>query len=222
MIITIDGPAAAGKGTLAKSLADKYNLAYFDTGMVYRAVGIDLICNGLTPDDVAAAESSAQSMTFTKMMSLAKHPDFRSALGGQAASKIAAIPKVREALLKMQQDFALNPLSYDGKPVAGVVYDGRDTGTVVCPGADIKLFITASPEVRALRRHKEYLQKGVNSSYEEVLAQTKERDERDSSRSSAPLKPADDAVIIDTSDMNIDEVFKNVCKLIDDKLATRS
>lgn len=217
MIITIDGPAAAGKGTLAQKLAQKYKLAYFDTGMVYRAVGLDLVLRGINPEDAEAAEESAKNLTFAQMTHLAQHPDFRSATGGQAASKVAALPKVRAALLKMQQDFALHPQFADGQKAAGVVYDGRDTGTVVCPGADIKLFVTASPEIRAMRRHKEYLQKGLSSSYEDVLAQTKERDIRDSSRASAPLKPADDAVIIDTSDMDIEEVFDKVCRIIDDK-----
>ncbi len=218
MIITIDGPAAAGKGTLAQKLADKYNLAYFDTGMVYRAVGIDLIANGIAPDNVAAAEKSAKNMTFTKMLALAQNPDFRSSTGGQAASKVAAMPKVRAYLLKMQQDFAENPIAKDGSRLTGVVYDGRDTGTTVCPQAELKLFVTASPEVRAMRRHKEYLQKGLPSVYEEVLAQTKERDLRDSSRTASPLKPADDAIIIDTSDMGIDEVFAEVCRIVDEKL----
>lgn len=217
MIITIDGPAAAGKGTLANRLASKYHLAYFDTGMVYRAVGIDLISNGFSTEDASKAEESAKSLTFLKMMALAKHPDFRSALGGQAASKVAAMPLVRQALLKMQQNFALQPVFADGSPANGVVYDGRDTGTVVCPAADIKLFITASPEVRAMRRYTEYLQKGLPSSYEDVWAQTKERDLRDSSRTSAPLKPADDATIIDTSLLTADEVFDKACKIIDAK-----
>ena len=217
MIITIDGPAAAGKGTLANRLASKYHLAYFDTGMVYRAVGIDLISNGFSTEDASKAEESAKSLTFSKMMALAKHPDFRSALGGQAASKVAAMPLVRQALLKMQQNFALQPVFADGSPANGVVYDGRATGTVVCPAADIKLFITASPEVRAMRRHTEYLQRGLPSSYEDVLAQTKERDLRDSSRTSAPLKPADDATIIDTSLLTADEVFDKACKIIDAK-----
>ena len=217
MIITIDGPAAAGKGTLAQRLAAKYHLAYFDTGMVYRAVGIDLISNGFSPEDAVKAEKSAKSLTFSKMMSLSKHPDFRSAAGGQAASKVAAMPLVRQALLQMQQNFARNPVFADGSAANGVVYDGRDTGTVVCPAADVKLFITASPEVRAMRRHTEYLQKGLASSYEDVLAQTKERDLRDTSRSSAPLKPAEDAVIIDTSLLTADEVFNKVCKIIDAK-----
>lgn len=217
MIITIDGPAAAGKGTLSSKLAQKYNLAYFDTGMIYRAVGLDLILNNIDPEDDEKALFSAKNMTFSKMMELSKHADFRSNLGGQAASKVAAKTPVRQALLKMQQDFALNPQFADGSKAKGVVYDGRDTGTVVCPNAEIKIFITASPEIRAMRRHKEFVEKGIDSDYNEVLAQTKERDLRDSSRASAPLKPADDAIIIDTSDMSIEDVYNNVCKIIDSK-----
>ena len=217
MIITIDGPAAAGKGTLAAKLAQKYKLAYFDTGMVYRAVGLDLLQKKIDPENAIEAEKSALALDFSKMMALSKDPNFRSAEGGQAASKVAAIPAVRAALLKMQQNFALNPIYEDGSPANGAVYDGRDTGTVVCPDADIKFFITATPEVRAMRRHKEFLAKGLNSVYEDVLAQTKERDERDSSRASAPLKPADNAIIIDTSDMDIEKVFTEVCALIEQK-----
>lgn len=217
MIITIDGPAAAGKGTLAQKLATKYKLAYFDTGMVYRAVGLDLVKKGIDPENASEATLAAQNLTFVKMISLSQDIDFRSNIGGQAASKVAAIGDVRSALLKMQQDFALKPQFADGTKALGVVYDGRDTGTVVCPNADIKLFVTATPEVRAMRRHKEFLGKGLASDYEEVLAQTKERDFRDANRSSAPLKPADDAIIIDTSDMAIDDVFDTVCKIIETK-----
>ena len=217
MIITIDGPAAAGKGTLSSKLAQKYNLAYFDTGMIYRAVGLDLILKNIDPENDEKALISAQNMTFSKMMELSKHGDFRSNLGGQAASKVAAKTAVRQALLKMQQDFALKPQFVDGSKAKGVVYDGRDTGTVVCPNADVKIFITASPEVRAMRRYKEFIEKGLDSNYEEVLAQTKERDLRDSSRASAPLKPADDAIIIDTSDLAIEDVFNKVCMIIDSK-----
>lgn len=217
MIITIDGPAAAGKGTLSQKLAQKYKLAYFDTGMIYRAVGLDLLLKNIDPEDDVQALKSAENMTFSKMMDLSKHVDFRSNSGGQAASKVASKTPVRQVLLKMQQDFALNPQFADGTKAFGVVYDGRDTGTVVCPNADIKFFVTASPEVRAMRRHKEFLEKGLKSDYEEVLAQTKERDLRDTSRASAPLKPADDAFIIDTSDMAIEDVFNKVCQIIDSK-----
>ena len=218
MIITVDGPAAAGKGTLSSRLAQKYNLAYFDTGMIYRAVGLDLLTKGFNPDDETQALASAQSMTFSKMIDLSKHADFRSNLGGQAASKVASQTSVRHALLKMQQDFALNPQFENGQKAEGVVYDGRDTGTVVCPNADVKIFITASPEVRAMRRHKEFIEKGLDSDYEDVLAQTKERDLRDSTRATAPLRPADDAIIIDTSDMAIEDVFNKVCSIIDSKI----
>ena len=218
MIITIDGPAAAGKGTLSSKLAQKYKLAYFDTGMIYRAVGLDLLLNNINPEDDEQALKSAQNMTFSKMIELSKHVDFRSNAGGQAASKVASKTPVRQALLKMQQDFALTPRFADGSKADGVVYDGRDTGTVVCPNADIKIFITASPEVRAMRRHKEFIEKGLDSDYNEVLAQTKERDLRDSTRATAPLKPADDAIIIDTSDLAIEEVFNKVCAIIDSKI----
>jgi cytidylate kinase len=180
-------------------------------------VGVELLKKNIDPEDDAQALKSAENMTFPKMMELSKHTDFRSNLGGQAASKVAAKTPVRQALLKMQQDFALNPQFADGTKALGVVYDGRDTGTVVCPNADIKFFVTASPEVRAMRRHKEFLEKGLKSDYEEVLAQTKERDLRDTSRASAPLKPADDAFIIDTSDMAIEDVFNKVCQIIDSK-----
>ena len=218
MIITIDGPASAGKGTLADKLSRKYGMAYFDTGMVYRAVGLQMVLDGQLLDDETTAEKVAQALTFPKMIELSHHQDFRSDIGGRSASVVAAMPSVRRALLKMQQDFALNPVFADGSKANGAIYDGRDTGTVVCPDADIKLFVTASPEVRAERRYKEFLQKGLNKTYEEVLAQIKERDERDSNRSAAPLKPAADAVIFDTSEYNAEQVFEKVCSLIDKKL----
>lgn len=218
MIITIDGPASAGKGTLADKLSRKYGMAYFDTGMVYRAVGLQMVLDGQPLDDETTAEKVAQALTFPKMIELSYHQDFRSDIGGRSASVVAAMPSVRRALLKMQQDFALNPVFADGSKANGAIYDGRDTGTVVCPDADIKLFVTASPEVRAERRYKEFLQKGLNKTYEEVLAQIKERDERDSNRSAAPLKPAADAVIFDTSEYNAEQVFEKVCSLIDKKL----
>jgi len=215
MIVTIDGPAAAGKGTLAAKISEKYNLACFDTGMIYRAVGLKLIIDGKNVEDEDSALGVAQNMTFPLMMELSKHPDFRSSAGGNAASKVSAIPSVRQALLQMQRDFAKSPRFPDGRPASGVVYDGRDAGTVICPNADKKFFITAAPEVRAMRRYKEFQQKGISTTYEEVLAQTKERDARDSSRSSAPMKPAEDAVIIDTSNLSIDEVYQKVCEIID-------
>ncbi|MBR3501961.1 MAG: (d)CMP kinase [Alphaproteobacteria bacterium] len=217
MIITIDGPAAAGKGTLASALAEKYKFAYFDTGMVYRAVGLQMILNHKDLTDENTAIKYASDLTFPVMMKLAKNPEFRSSKGGQAASIVSAIKGVRAALLSMQQNFALNPVFADGTKANGVVYDGRDTGTVVCPNADLKLFVTASPEVRAKRRYDEFLQKGMPAVFNDVLADIKARDERDSKRATAPLKPAEDAIIIDTSDMSINDVFAKVEAIIKEK-----
>lgn len=215
MIITIDGPAAAGKGTLASLLAKKYNLAYFDTGMIYRAVGLEMLLAEISPEDKEKAFSFAQNMTFSRMMSLSANPDFRSAVGGKYASVVSAYPDVRQALLKLQQDFSKNPTFADGTPAEGAIYDGRDTGTVVCPHADVKFFVTASPEVRAQRRFAEFQQKGSSLSLQEVLEDIKARDKRDSERATAPMKPAEDAVIFDTSSLSIDEVFEKAVEIID-------
>lgn len=218
MIITIDGPAAAGKGTLAGKLADKYNLAYFDTGMVYRAVGLEMLLGGFELGNVDAAVRFARNLTFPRMMELSRNPVFRSLEGSKAASAVAAVPEVRTALLQMQQDFSKNPVFADGSPALGAIYDGRDTGTVVCPRADIKFFVTASPEVRAERRHKEYLQKGQAVDYAEVLEQTIARDQKDFARESS--QPAKDAVIFDTSGLSIDEVFAKACEIIENRKKT--
>lgn len=218
MIITIDGPAAAGKGTLAAALAKKYRLAYFDTGMIYRAVGLQMVLDGLNPEDEELAAPIAQKLTFEKMMALSTHRDFRSDIGGRAASKVSALPKVRQALLKMQQDFALNPVFADGSPAKGVIYDGRDTGTVVCPNADIKFFVTASLEVRAERRYNEFKSKGIETTLEKVREDMISRDKRDQERNTAPMKPAEDAYIMDTSDMNAEEETACAVKIIEDKL----
>lgn len=218
MIITIDGPAAAGKGTVSSFLAQKYKLAYFDTGMVYRAVGLQMVLSNTDLSDENEAEKVAKELTFPKMIELSKHKDFRSDIGGQAASVVSAHPKVRSALLKMQQNFALNPTFADGTPANGVIYDGRDTGTVVCPNADLKLFITASTEIRAQRRYKEFTEKGISTSYEQVLQDMIARDKRDSSRATSPLKPADDAIIIDTSKLDIEKVLQKIIPLIEEKI----
>lgn len=218
MIITVDGPAAAGKGTLCQRLAEKYALAYFDTGMVYRAVGVLMLNSGRDLKNVLAAENEAGELTFAKMNELASDKNFRSAKGGQAASIVSGYSGVRARLLSMQRDFAKNPVFADGSPAKGVIYDGRDTGTVVCPWADVKLFVTARADVRAKRRYDEFVAKGMKTDYESVLKDVKLRDERDATRKDAPMKPADDAIVLDTSDMGIDEVFKKAVAIIEDKI----
>ncbi len=215
MIVTIDGPAAAGKGTLSRTLALKYCLSAFDTGMIYRALGVKMINMGLDVNCEDQAKKVAEELSFQEMMQLSSDAKFRTDIGSQAASIVSAHPKVREALLKMQQDFSKNPVFEDGSKADGVVYDGRDTGTVVCPNADVKFFITATPEVRAKRRFEEFLKKGIKTTFENVLSDMIKRDERDSNRKSAPLKPADDAHILDTSVLSIEEVVKAACNIID-------
>ena len=215
MIITIDGPASAGKGTLAGKIAQEYKFTYFDTGMVYRAVGIETLLANVPAEDEVVAERFAKELTFSKMLDLAQNPSFRGPEGGKRASIVSAFPSVRAALLKMQQDFYKNPTFADGSKAQGVVYDGRDTGTVVCPQADIKFFVTASAEERAKRRYKEYQTKGITSSYEEVLRDIIARDKRDSERSTSPLKPAADAIILDTTHLSIEEVFEKAKEIID-------
>ncbi len=217
MIITIDGPAAAGKGTLAAQLAQKYKLAYFDTGMVYRAVGLLMRLNHFDLNDESKAENLAQKLTFPQMMELSQNSEFRSSEGGVAASIVSSQPKVRAALLKMQQDFALKPVFADGTPANGAIYDGRDTGTVVCPNADVKFFITASTEVRAKRRFEELKTKGKDTPFEKVLQDMIERDERDAKRATAPMKPAEDAYIFDTSALSIQEVVQKAEEIIENK-----
>lgn len=218
MIITVDGPAAAGKGTLSQKLADKYGLAYFDTGMVYRAVGLMMLKQAKDLSDVVAAEKMAAQLTFATMMDLSKDKDFRSSIGGQAASIVSSYSGVRSQLLDMQRNFAKNPTFANGTTANGVIYDGRDTGTVICPHADVKFFITASSEVRAKRRYDEFMQKGMDVKYEDVLKDVKARDERDANRQDAPMKPAEDAIILDTSDLSIDEVFQKAVAIIEEKL----
>lgn len=208
MIIAIDGPAAAGKGTLAQNLAKHFHYAFLDTGRLYRAVGYAVLQAGKDPADEKAAAAAAEAFDAKSINQILKNPALRDEETGKAASKVAAIPAVRTALLELQRDFAAHPFHDDGTPANGSVLDGRDIGTVVCPGADIKLFVTASPEVRAERRFSELKEKGENPDYEKILADLKERDERDSNRSAAPLKPAEDAYILDTSDLNAVAAFR--------------
>lgn len=206
MIIAIDGPAASGKGTLARRLADHLDYAYLDTGKLYRAVGFAVVSTGGDPEDEDAALDAARNLHTSQL----DDPLLKSDVAADAASKVAAMPPVREALLAFQQAVAQTPP--DGK--AGAILDGRDIGTVVCPDAPIKLFVTANVETRAKRRHKELLERGETSIYERVLADLRERDARDSARTVAPLKPADDATVIDTSDMSADAAFEATMSIV--------
>lgn len=200
-VIAIDGPAAAGKGTLARRLASELNFAYLDSGSLYRAVAALCLAQGVDPGDEAAAEAVARALTPADL----KRPDLRTEATASAASVVAAHPKVREALLQFQRAFASHPP--EGK--RGAVLDGRDIGTVVCPDAELKFFVTASAEARAERRHQELIMGGEESIYARVLEDIEARDHRDSTRAVAPLKAADDAKLLDTSDMTIEEVFRS-------------
>ncbi len=199
MIIAIDGPAAAGKGTLARRLADHFGLAVLDTGLLYRAVGMNLIRKGGDTGDPAAAEAAAKSLKAEDL----EAPDLRSDAAADAASRVSAFPAVRAQLLSFQRDFARSPPG--GAP--GAVLDGRDIGTVVCPDADVKIFVTARIEVRADRRFKELRERGLNAIHGRVLRDMKERDARDRERVVSPLEPARDAFQLDTSDLDADQVF---------------
>ena len=198
MIIAIDGPAAAGKGTLTRKLAKHYNLALLDTGLIYRAVGLKAVLSG-DPSDSEIAIQAAKSLDLADL----KIHDIRGELAAKSASLVAAIPAVRDVLLEFQREFAHNPP--DGK--LGSILDGRDIGTVVCPDAKFKLYITASLEVRTDRRYKELQERGEEAIRSAVLDNIKIRDERDIARALSPLKPAGDAKIIDSSDFNASEVF---------------
>ena len=207
MIIAIDGPAAAGKGTLAKRLAAHYSLALLDTGLLYRAVGYKVLALEQGPEDTNIATEVAEELMPEDLES----PNLRNDEVAQAASKVSAVPGVRAALLEFQQDFARNPPG----DVKGAILDGRDIGTVVCPNADAKLFITAGVEVRAERRLKELLERDVDAIYACVLQSMKERDARDSGRVASPLVPAQDALQLDTSTLDVDAVFAKALKFID-------
>ena len=196
--VAIDGPAAAGKGTVSRAVAESFGFAYLDTGLLYRATGAKTF-EGLSPIE-AATTLAAEDLD---------REDLRSGDAGQAASRVAAIPEVREALIDFQRAFA--------RRTGGAVLDGRDIGTVICPDAKVKLYITASDEVRAQRRFAELTAAGEDTTFEKVLSDLRERDERDSARATAPLKPADDAVVIDTSDMSIAEAVAQVVRLIQQK-----
>jgi len=207
MIVAIDGPAASGKGTLARRIAAHYGLNYLDTGLLYRAVAYALISRGLSPADEDAACAAARDIDPAAL----DDPALRGRGIGEAASIVAAIPAVRDLLRAFQRRFAAT------RP--GAVLDGRDIGTVVCPDADVKLYVTASPEERASRRWKELNESGENAALADIVADLRLRDARDSERAVAPLRPAADAHLLDTTELDIEAAFRAAVELIDGSLS---
>ncbi len=202
MIVTIDGPAASGKGTLARRLGEALGLPVLDTGLLYRSVADLMQRTGKPLDDAKAALEAACGVNLAGL----DHERLSGERLGEAASRVAVMPEVRAALLQLQRDFARRP--------GGAVLDGRDTGTVIAPEAEVKIFVTASPEVRAVRRFRELAGRGQAVAYEQVLSDIRKRDERDAERAAAPLKPAPDAVLLDTTDLDIEAAFREVLKIV--------
>jgi cytidylate kinase len=205
VIIAIDGPAASGKGTLGKRLAAHYGLRHLDTGLIYRAVALAMIEAGHRLDDVAHAAAAATALDVGRL----GDPGLKTAKVSEAASIVSAIPQVRAALLAFQKDFAARP--------PGAVLDGRDIGTVICPQADVKIFVTAAPETRARRRFLEMQAHNKGLSEQDILADILRRDERDRSRAAAPLKAAADAVTLDTTALDIEGVVRAAIEIVDEK-----
>jgi cytidylate kinase len=209
MIIAIDGPAASGKGTLAKRIAAHFRLAYLDTGLLYRAVARDVGKGGGALDDPTAAAAAAASLDPESL----NDPGLRDPGQGEAASVVARIQQVRAAVLDYQRAFSRRP--------EGAVLDGRDIGTVVCPDADVKLYVTASPEVRAERRYRERLDRGEPATLQAVLEDIRRRDARDGGREASPMRPAEDAFLLDTSNLDIEAAFDTAVGEILRKVAQR-
>lgn len=223
LVIAVDGPAAAGKGTLAMNLAKRLGLGYLDTGALYRAVALAVIETGGDASDINDVRPALEIIKRNLTPELLATPAIRTAAVAEAASKVSALPEVRAALLDFQRDFTTNPqwaFTVDGtlttavEHIGGAVLDGRDIGTVVCPTADMKFFVTASPEERAKRRHKELSAKNPDVSYEQVLSDQLARDQRDRNRSAAPLRAADDAYTLDTTGMTPEEVLDEAVAII--------
>ena len=206
-MIAVDGPAASGKGTIARALAKHFGLPHMDTGLLYRAVALNLWRWGGDPSSEFEAVRACDDLGVDS-----DDPELRSEPVSKIASSISAYPSFRAALLERQQDFARQP--------GGAVLDGRDIGTVIAPDADVKLFVTASPEVRARRRLEELLSRGMRAHFEDVLADIRVRDERDSNRKAAPLREAPDAILLDTSGLDIGEAIAEAVRLVEQRLAT--
>jgi cytidylate kinase len=203
MIIAIDGPAASGKGTLGRRLAEHFGLPHLDTGLLYRAVALNLLDAGLPLSDQRAAIRLASALDTARL----DDPRLKGREIGEAASVVSAYQPVRDALLDLQRRFL-------GQP-GGAVLDGRDIGTVICPDADAKLFVTATSEERARRRHRELLSRNEPADFEAVLADIRRRDERDMTRSAAPLKAAEDAVVLDTTNLDAEAAFRAALEIVE-------
>ena len=208
MIIAVDGPTASGKGTIAKALAAHFALPHLDTGLLYRAVGRQVELAGANPDDAAVALAACGFDD-----ALLTDPALRSEIVGGLASRVSIHPAVRKALFERQRAFATQP--------GGAVLDGRDIGTVIAPHADVKLFVTAPAEIRAQRRHDEMQRQGMNIDLAKILADIRIRDERDMSRVDAPLKPAQDALLLDTGDLTIGDAVQAAITLVESRLQKR-
>ena len=208
-IIAIDGPAGAGKGTMARRLADHFHLNLLDTGLTYRAVAHRMLTYGLPLQNASAAETAARQLDLGEMDReiLSQHAI------GEAASQVAVIPAVRQALVEKQREFA--------RILPGAVLDGRDIGTVVCPDADVKLYVTATAQVRAQRRLAEIEARGGSAEFAQILADIAKRDARDMGRADSPLRPANDAHLLDTSEMDIETAFQAAKTLVETAMASR-
>ncbi|WP_269514760.1 (d)CMP kinase [Brevundimonas subvibrioides] len=203
-VIAVDGPAASGKGTIASRLAAHYGLPFLDTGLLYRAVGLDVLTGGGDLGDARAAEAAARALDAAR---LSEDPALTTGEAGEAASRVAGHPGVRAALLDLQQAFA--------RQAGGAVLDGRDIGTVIAPDAPAKLFVTATPETRAHRRWLQLSGRGDAITFEAMLADIQRRDERDAGRGAAPMVQADDAVLLDTTDMDIESAFDAARRIVE-------
>jgi cytidylate kinase len=203
MIIAVDGPLASGKGTIARALSAHFGLPYLDTGTLYRATGVAVQDAGISTEDAEACADVARSLDIGGI----DENRIRTAEAGAMASRVASIPQVRQALFELQRDFA-------GQP-GGAILDGRDIGTVICPDADVKIYVTADAETRARRRWSELTAKGETLSFEQMLEQTRERDRRDTERADAPMRPADDATLLDTSSLSIDAAVTAAIEIVE-------
>ena len=206
LVIAVDGPAASGKGTIARALAKHFGLPHMDTGLLYRAVALKLWRWGGDPSNEFEALRACDELGFDP-----GDEELRSEPVSRIASKVSSYSSVRDALLQRQRDFATQE--------GGAVLDGRDIGTVIAPDADVKLFVTASAEVRAQRRVRELLERGMPGHYEDVLLDIRARDERDTNREVAPLRQAEDAILLDTSDLGVDEAIAEAVRLVNERAA---